>query len=332
MAVCGLDININSFQGDVTARISGFLNLENGLTVPSGVSSYLSDLEGGLADLKAKADKLVPDIPISTSGLTSLRDKMLEMSKMDISTPGALTKITEFAEKYAGLKELNGFANIDVTDLAKSAFGFGASFDPCSLTNNIPNVVSDNVTGALQKLPSIQPKLGGVKAAAMNLIPDQEVIDNAVTGVADNFEIVKTSSVEEVEDALETNVQPALSALGDKIKVNETGERVVETKEEVIEEIKETEKILDDVVPSVDPSRVMADGSIRPDYNGIRRQKMLKSKLARKKALNEFKASSGLRKGPLLKAFSQGVKRGEIEYYGSDIVMGFYSWDELPSP
>jgi|TARA_Y100000310_G_scaffold224690_1_gene226555 hypothetical protein len=332
MAVCGLDISMNSFQGDVTARISGFLDLESSLTSPSGASTYLSNLEGGLAGLKAKTDKLVPDIPLSTSGQTSLRDKMGEMAQLDISTPSALTKIAEFAEKYAGLKELNGFANIDATDLAKSAFGFGASFDPCSLSNNIPNVVSDNVTGTLQKLPSIQPKLGGVKAAAMNLIPDQEVIDNTITGVADNFEIVKTSSVSDVEDALETNVQPALSALGDKIIVNNVGERVVETKEAVIEEIKETEKILDDVVPAVDPSRVMPNGSIRPDYHGIKMQKMQKSRLARKKALNEFKASSGLRKGPLLKAFSQGVKNGEIEYYGSDIVSGWRSWDDLPSP
>jgi hypothetical protein len=282
--------------------------------------------------MKGNIDTLVPDIPLSTSGLTSLRDKMGEMAQLDISTPSALTKIAEFAEKYAGLKELNGFANIDATDLAKSAFGFGASFDPCSLSNNIPNVLSDNVTGTLQKLPSIQPKLGGVKAAAMNLIPDQEVIDNTITGVADNFEIVKTSSVSDVEDALETNVQPALSALGDKIIVNNVGERVVETKEAVIEEIKETEKILDDVVPAVDPSRVMANGWIRPDYHGIKMQKMQKSRLARKKALNEFKASSGLRKGPLLKAFSQGVKNGEIEYYGSDIVSGWRSWDDLPSP
>ena len=103
MAVCGLDISMNSFQGDVTARISGFLNLESSLTLPSGASTYLSNLEGGLAGLKAKADKLVPDIPLSTSGLTSLRDKMAEMSQLDISTPGALTKIAEFAEKYAGL-------------------------------------------------------------------------------------------------------------------------------------------------------------------------------------------------------------------------------------
>ena len=329
MDVCGLDININSFQGDVTARISGFLNLENGLTLPSSVSSYLDDLEGDLADLKAKADKLVPDIPLSTSGLTSLRDKMLEMSKMDINTPGALTKIAEFAERYAGLKELNGFANIDVTDLARSSFGFGASFDPCSLSNNIPNVVSDNVTGALQKLQTIQPQLGGVKAAAMNLIPDQAVIDNAVTGIADNMEIIKTSAVEDVELALETNVQPALSGLADKIKVNEVGERVVETKEEVIEELVVHEKILDDVVPSVDPSRVMANGLIRPDYHGILRQKMQKANLARKKALKEYKASSGLVKGALLKSFNTAVKNGEVEYYGSQVKRGILSWDEM---
>ncbi len=332
MAVCGLDINMNSFQGDVTAKISGFISLDDALEAPELLSSYKSTLLSGMSSMKGNIDTLVPDIPLSTSGLTSLRDKMGEMAQLDISTPSALTKIAEFAEKYAGLKELNGFANIDATDLAKSAFGFGASFDPCSLSNNIPNVLSDNVTGTLQKLPSIQPKLGGVKAAAMNLIPDQEVIDNTITGVADNFEIVKTSSVSDVEDALETNVQPALSALGDKIIVNNVGERVVETKEAVIEEIKETEKILDDVVPAVDPSRVMPNGSIRPDYHGIKMQKMQKSRLARKKALNEFKASSGLRKGPLLKAFSQGVKNGEIEYYGSDIVSGWRSWDDLPSP
>ena len=63
MAICGLNISIDSFQGEVTAQISGFLSLESSLTSPGGAASYLSSLEGGLATLKGKVDTLVPDIP-----------------------------------------------------------------------------------------------------------------------------------------------------------------------------------------------------------------------------------------------------------------------------
>ena len=338
MAVCGLNISMNSFQGEVTAQISGFLNLESSLTAPSGAAAYLSNLEGGLATLKAKTDTLIPDIPLSTSGLTSLRDELGSLSSMSLGSAGALSKMASIAQEYAGLTSLSGFADIDLTDLSKSVFGFSGTFDPCSLTNKIPNVMRDNVTGALQKLPTIQPDIGQTFAAAKIALPDQEVIDNVATAVADNLDIINTLDVADVEMALETNIVPAISGLGDGIKRSNINERIVETKADVIEELKTHEKILDDIVPEIEEKSEevvkkikegsMLDTTTRYFYADPQRQrKMMKSKMARKAALKEFKASSGLTKGALIKGFNAKVKAGEVDYYGRDVTSS--GWDSM---
>ena len=175
MAICGLNISLDSFQGEVTAKISGFLNLESSLTTPGGAASYLSNLEGGLATIKGKVDSIVPDIPFSTSGLTSLRDQLSAY----VSAP-SISGLSDITSKFGGLTSLTGYANINLSDLASSAFSLGASFDPCALAGDlkIPNIVAD-ASGALQALPSIQPLLGATTAAAS--IKEIQSVTNSVT-------------------------------------------------------------------------------------------------------------------------------------------------------
>ena len=76
MAICGLNVNLSSIQGDITAKISGFISLDDALEAPELLSSYKSTLLSGMSSMKSKIDTLVPDIPFSTSGLTSLRDQL----------------------------------------------------------------------------------------------------------------------------------------------------------------------------------------------------------------------------------------------------------------
>jgi len=173
MAICGLNINISSLQGEITTQISGFLDLESSLITPGGAASYLSSLEGGLATLKSKVDTLVPDIPFSTSGLTSLRDQLTAY----VSVP-SVSGLADIASKFGGLTSLTGFADINLSDLASSALSLGTSFDPCSLAGDlkIPNIVADS-TGALQALPSIQPDIGATFAAAKIALEDQTITD-----------------------------------------------------------------------------------------------------------------------------------------------------------
>ena len=305
MAICGLNVNISSFQGEITTQISGFLNLESSLTTPSGAASYLSSLEGGLASMKSKVDTLVPDIPFSTSGLTSLRDQL----SIYVNAP-SISGLSDITSKFGGLTSLTGYANINLSDLASSAFSLGASFDPCALAGDlkIPNIVADS-TGALQALPSIQPDIGATFAAAKIVLEDQTITDNLSLAIAENIPIVEDMGAEATE-IIQTNIVTAHTGMGDLVKKLPTGEEVVETKEEFIEEVKTRS-----VVWNADPPP-MSDASLQ----AIQDQRMGKAEskrqadysVARKAALAEYKAASGLTKGALLKGFSKAVKSGEV--------------------
>ena len=305
MAICGLNVNLSSFQGEITTQISGFLNLESSLTTPSGAAAYLSSLEGGLASMKSKVDTLVPDIPFSTSGLTSLRDQLSAY----VSVP-SVSGLADITSKFGGLTSLTGYANINLSDLASSAFSLGASFDPCSLAGDlkIPNIVAD-ASGALQALPSIQPDIGATYAAAKIALEDQTITDNLSLAIADNIPITADLGSAATE-VIEENIVTAHTGMGDLVKKIPTGEEVVETKEEFIEEAK-TKTVLYNADPPP-----MSDASLQ----AIQDQRMGKAeskrqaeyKVARKAALAEYKAASGLTKGALFKSFNNAVKSGEV--------------------
>ena len=305
MAICGLNVNLSSFQGEITTQISGFLNLESSLTTPSGAAAYLSRLEGGLASMKSKVDTLVPDIPFSTSGLTSLRDQLSAY----VSVP-SVSGLADITSKFGGLTSLTGYANINLSDLASSAFSLGASFDPCSLAGDlkIPNIVAD-ASGALQALPSIQPDIGATYAAAKIALEDQTITDNLSLAIADNIPITADLGSTATE-VIEENIVTAHTGMGDLVKKMPTGEEVVETKEEFIEEAK-TKTVLYNADPPP-----MSDASLQ----AIQDQRMGKAeskrqaeyKVARKAALAEYKAASGLTKGALFKSFNNAVKSGEV--------------------
>ena len=305
MAICGLNVNLSSFQGEITTQISGFLNLESSLTTPSGAAAYLSSLEGGLASMKSKVDTLVPDIPFSTSGLTSLRDQLSAY----VSVP-SVSGLADITSKFGGLTSLTGYANINLNDLASSALSLGASFDPCSLAGDlkIPNIVAD-ASGALQALPSIQPDIGATYAAAKIALEDQTITDNLSLAIADNIPITADLGSAATE-VIEENIVTAHTGMGNLVRKLPTGEEVVETKDEFIEEVK-----VRSVIWNADPPP-MSDASLQ----AIQDQRMGKAeskrqaeyKVARKAALAEYKAASGLTKGALFKSFNNAVKSGEV--------------------
>ena len=318
MAICGLNVNISSLQGEITTQISGFLNLESSLTTQSGAAAYLSSLEGGLATLKGKVDTLVPDIPFSTSGLTSLRDQLSAY----VSVP-SVSGLADITSKFGGLTSLTGYANINLSDLASSAFSLGASFDPCSLAGDlkIPNIVADS-TGALQALPSIQPEIGATFAAAKIALEDQTITDNLSLAIADNIPIV-TDMGTEVTEIIQENVVTAHTGMGDLVKKLPTGEEVVETKEAFIEEAK-TKTVLYNAQPVVVTTTTMAAPTSEASLQAIQDQRMGKAeskrqadyKIARAAAKAEYKAKLGVGKGAAglaaTRSFNRAVTNGEI--------------------
>ena len=237
MAICGLNINISSLQGEITTQISGFLDLESSLITPSGAASYLSSLEGGLATLKSKVDTLVPDIPFSTSGLTSLRDQLTAY----VSVP-SVSGLADITSKFGGLTSLTGYANINLSDLASSALSIGASFDPCSAVSGIPNVVAD-ATGALQSLADQAPNIGGTVMAMKDSLPEQLLPDVAALAAANNTHILTSTSIADAKKLFETNIVPSIDQY---IKKFPNGKEVVTTVEEVVAERKAESHVLED--------------------------------------------------------------------------------------
>ena len=164
MATCGINVNMNSLQGVLTTQISGFLNLKGTLGTLGGITSLQSILPTGLSALKSSIITMIPEIPISTSGFSSLRD---DLQSVVNSAGGGLT---DFLTEYAGLTNLSGFANINLNDLAQSAISLSASFDPCSI--DIPNVLK-GADGKLEKLAASAPNIGQTVLAGKNVLEDQ---------------------------------------------------------------------------------------------------------------------------------------------------------------
>ena len=234
MAICGLNVNLSSIQGDITAKISGFISLDDALEAPELLSSYKSTLLSGMSSMKGKIDTLVPDIPFSTSGLTSLRDQLTAY----VSVP-SVSGLADIASKFGGLTSLTGYANINLNDLASSALSLGASFDPCSLAGDlkIPNIVAD-ASGALQALPSIQPLLGDTTAAE-SIKEIQSVTNSVVASFADNITSAVGDSVPSQLAIIQSNSSTYQKIrLPDEIPVLSSGKPAVQDDGGITEDMK----------------------------------------------------------------------------------------------
>ena len=232
---CGINLNINNLQGEITSKLSGFVDLSGTLGTPAGLAAIKAQLAGAIAGIKGKFESLIPEIP---SLPQSVRDDLAALAVLPAGGAAALAKIGAFAQDYLGLTGLKGFANINLNDLANSVFSITGTFDPCSAVANIPNVIKDPVTGALQKLPSIQPDLGATLIAESNLIL-QEVTNNFDTATVNNAVLSATDTMETTLNNLQTNIQPAVSGLGDMIRKLPNGKQELQTQEAFITEFKE---------------------------------------------------------------------------------------------
>jgi hypothetical protein len=232
MDTCGINVNINSLQGELKTQISGFLDLKGSLGGAAGLAALAVALPIGLAGLKGKVTSMVPEISINAN-LTSLRDELGILSGLSLGSTAALAKLSSIANKFSAVTGLTGMAHLNLNDLSQSVF-FG-SFDPCSKL--IPNIVADP-SGALQKLPAIQPDIGATLAAAKLPLPDQSVIDNLKLAVANNTEILDSLDVNAVSNALEKNVSTVITGMGDSLRKLPSGEQIAETRSSFISRMK----------------------------------------------------------------------------------------------
>ena len=200
MATCGINVSMSSLQGVLTSKVSGFLNLKGTLGKPGGIGALSGVISGGLDGIKASVTAMIPEIPISTSAFSSLRD---DLNSVIQSAGGGLT---DFLTKYAGLTSLSGYANLNLTDLAQSALSLSASFDPCSI--DIPNILQDD-SGNLEAGADSAPNIGQTVLAGKNLYKDQSFIDLFAEAQSNITTLVDTMSTPEAQAAIESNLQQA---------------------------------------------------------------------------------------------------------------------------
>lgn len=234
MAICGLNPNVDAITGELSSKVAGFLDLETSFTSPSGITSYLSTFESGIDAIKAKVDLSLPDIPFSTSGLTSLRDQLSSY----VSVP-SISGLTDITSKFGDLSSLTGMADFNLSDMASSALSLGGSFDPCSLAGDlkIPNIVADS-TGALQALPSIQPLLGDTTAAE-SIKEIQSVTNSVVASFADNITSAVGDSVPSQLAIIQSNSSTYQKIrLPDEIPVLSSGKPAVQDDGGITEDMK----------------------------------------------------------------------------------------------
>jgi len=200
MATCGINVSMSSMQGEITSKVSGFLNLKGSLGKPGGIGSLTSVLPSGLSGIKGKVTGMLPEIPISTSAFSSLR------TDLQAVVGSAGSGLTGFLTKYAGLTSLSGYANLNLTDLAQSALSLSASFDPCSV--DWPNILSD-ADGNLESGAPVPPSIGQTKLAGKNIFEDQSFTDLFAEAQNNVTTLVDTMSTPEAQAAINSNIQQA---------------------------------------------------------------------------------------------------------------------------
>ena len=75
---CGINLNLNNLSGELTAQISGYLNLDLG--TPAGLASLKGTLESGLNTLKGKLTDLIPLPDLPNIPLKEMKDQIKLLS------------------------------------------------------------------------------------------------------------------------------------------------------------------------------------------------------------------------------------------------------------
>ena len=331
---CGVSLNLNNLKGDVETRARALLNINMG--TPAGLAEFAGKIEGELSAIADKVAAVVVVPPV----LKTLRDELAELAALPFAGLAAAAKIVSIAADYAGISDIRGFANLNLTDLAKSVFSISGTFDPCSAL--VPNITLDP-SGIIQKLPAIQPPFGSTLLGAKVFAPDRQIVDNLGEAIKNNIPIVSSAlesgastlvatatpivadakkEIETTKQAIESNVSTAITGMGDMVKKLPSGEPVVETKSSFVERVKLNNlAIMDEDTVSL-PSTVQPKAAFVPSpdfYIAANGSKVFYKKIlrydrdARSAALQKFKADNPtLTRRQYMVAFNLAVDSGEI--------------------
>ena len=246
---CGINVNLNNFQGTLATQINSFVNLSGALGTRAGLNSVQALLGPALTGITSQFQNLIPAIPVVPQ---SLRNDLASLVALPAGSPSALAGIAQFVQDYTGLQNIDAFVNLNLNDLAASVFSVTGTFDPCSKLfdipsvpslQNIPNIIKNPVTGALEELPAIQPELGSTVIAKAT---------KQVEAIANNFDAAgfenelmdATDTIEKSLTKLKNNIQPAVD---DALRKLPSGEEVLEMQSDLIGRLKKQAELLKDV-------------------------------------------------------------------------------------
>lgn len=323
-ASCNIDVNISNLTGALQSNLGTILSLNlgtpPGLAAIQGViTAAFSDVEGFLVGALKTA---LPDI--------SLKDELGALSKLADAPLDAVNKIAEITGDFAQSVGLEGFVNLNLTDLSQSTFGLGTSFDPCS--SDLPNIFKSS-DGSFFSKPSILPNLGKADLGERNT-KKQPITDNVqeakkenkflsgfvgaglaagvgglgslATGNKPNFQ----GFLQIQQTSLLNNILPSKSGMGNVLRKTATGETVVETTSDIVSRKSESTSLLSEETETVTEipfiENTIESEESTTDWSTE------EYRLKRREALGNFKVESGLSGGELLSAFNKNIRDGGL--------------------
>lgn len=254
MANCGVSVNVNNLQGEIVSKVKLLVNFSGIIGTPAGLAGIQGALATSVQAIKVKVNALISATPFA-SDFVNLRDQIGEYAKLpDQFAAGAVSKLESILGDYAGIVDIDGFVNVDLANLAKTAFSGGITFDPCAIASAIPNIVK-SADGSLITLPQFQPNLGNTdygstfKSFSTPSIYENDLLSGLSGNVNDISLLISDASgtintvtsltdINNIRDAFENNVSTSISALGQSLKKTKTGATILQSQEDfLLEEI-----------------------------------------------------------------------------------------------
>ena len=226
---CNVNINLNNLNGSVETQINSVLELQLG--TPAGLQAIADQIGDTFNDIGGAIVDAVESIPIPD---ISLREELAALALLPAAGIAAAAKLAQIVGDFADATGLEGFVDLDLTDLSKSVFSLSTSFDPCN--PSIPNIFK-SPDGTLKSKPSSQPNLGDTKAAEDNK-KTQTITNNRSEALRSNTNITSFLSISSASSAITGNISTSITGMGNTIRKTSTGEQVVEDKPSFISRIK----------------------------------------------------------------------------------------------
>ena len=242
---CAINVNFSNLRGSLGNGMGQMVRLSGIIGTPAGLTAVLGTVNGVLAGVEGKLTEMVEDILPDIS----LRDQLEKLSK-ETGLDAGLGKIGEIAGDFADATGLEGFVNLNLMDLSKSAFSLGTTFDPCN--SSIPNLFK-SADGAISSKPAVAPNLGSEERAVDNN-KKQKITDNVQkarrrrsnlsVNTLINLGTNPRSFINSQIGSIQGGSFGSISAMGGTLRRSLTGQQFFESRSNMLIRVKKKSKTL----------------------------------------------------------------------------------------